>query len=123
MKAWKVKKVQIVGLDTVKRKLSQYCNERFDETKQAFTNELEDLLSVSVEQAPVKTGNLRGSASLEINKAPGVLKARLGYGAEYAIYVHERLEVAHPVGKAKFLEDPVNERRDRLIQNIINRVG
>ena len=30
----------------------------------------------------------------------------VGYTAAYSVFVHENLEAKHPVGKAKFLEDP-----------------
>jgi len=38
----------------------------------------------------------------------------VGYTQEYAIYVHERLDLKHPVGQAKFLEQPAREMRDEL---------
>lgn len=41
----------------------------------------------------------------------------------YAIYVHERLDLHHPQGKAKFLEDPVNRRRGSLEQNVAARIA
>lgn len=34
----------------------------------------------------------------------------IGYTQSYAIYVHENLEARHPVGQAKFLEQPFRER-------------
>lgn len=43
--------------------------------------------------------------------------------SEYAVYVHERLDLHHPVGKAKFLEDPVNRRRPYLERNIAARIA
>jgi hypothetical protein len=36
--------------------------------------------------------------------------AVVGYTAEYAVYVHENLEVHHTVGEAKFLEKPAREK-------------
>jgi hypothetical protein len=33
----------------------------------------------------------------------------VGYTALYALYVHENLEVRHPVGQAKYLEQPARE--------------
>jgi hypothetical protein len=37
---------------------------------------------------------------------PSVL---VGYTAAYALFVHENLEAHHPVGQAKFLEQPARE--------------
>jgi hypothetical protein len=33
----------------------------------------------------------------------------IGYTQAYAIYVHENLEAKHPVGQAKFLEQPMRQ--------------
>lgn len=38
----------------------------------------------------------------------------VGYTQAYAIYVHENLEAHHPVGQAKFLEQPAREEADKL---------
>ncbi len=36
-------------------------------------------------------------------------KVSVGYTAAYAIFVHENLQAHHPVGQAKFLEQPLRE--------------
>lgn len=33
----------------------------------------------------------------------------VGFTAQYAVYVHENLEAFHPVGQAKFLEQPARQ--------------
>lgn len=38
----------------------------------------------------------------------------VGYTVHYAIYVHENLEAFHPVGQAKFLEQPARDMRREL---------
>lgn len=40
----------------------------------------------------------------------------VGYTQQYAIYVHENLEAHHPVGQAKFLEQPARENGHRYAQ-------
>lgn len=40
-------------------------------------------------------------------KAVELSVVRVGYTAAYAIYVHERTELYHKVGQAKFLEQPM----------------
>lgn len=45
----------------------------------------EDIKARAQQQAPVKTGNLRNSAYVESNG----LRAVIGFGANYAVYVHE----------------------------------
>lgn len=38
----------------------------------------------------------------------------VGYTQAYALYVHEDLEAHHPVGQAKFLEEPARTNASRL---------
>ena len=65
----------------------------------------EALLSASQANVPVDTGRLRDSGTV-VSDSSG---AAAGYTADYAVYVHERTWVAHPSGKAKFLEDAAND--------------
>ena len=37
----------------------------------------------------------------------GLSTLKVGYGAKHAVPVHERLDVHHPIGQAKFLEQPI----------------
>ncbi len=66
------------------------------------------LRSESVKEVPVDTGRLRASATVSpVKREGGRFYVEVGYGTDYAIYVHERTELRHRVGKAKFLEDPL----------------
>jgi len=61
----------------------------------------------SQDEVPVDTSNLKDGAYVEtISQTPEII-VEVGYVAFYAVYVHERLELRHKVGKAKFLEDPL----------------
>lgn len=42
-------------------------------------------------------------------KKDGNASVIVGFTQSYAIYVHENLEARHPVGQAKFLEQPARE--------------
>jgi len=42
----------------------------------------------------------------------------VGYTANYAVYVHENLEAHHPVGQAKYLEQPAREHADKLAATV-----
>lgn len=42
----------------------------------------------------------------------------VGFTAAYSIYVHENLEARHPVGQAKFLEEPAIRIQDELADMI-----
>jgi hypothetical protein len=41
-------------------------------------------------------------------------RAKVGYSAPYAVFVHENLEIHHPNGQAKFLEQPFRELEAQL---------
>lgn len=62
-------------------------------------------------RTPVDTGTLRASGMTTLVDKGSTPKVELSFGGAagaYAIYVHERLDVYHPVGEAKFLENAVN---------------
>lgn len=75
----------------------------------------------SMRRTPVDTGNLRSSAagnatitSSSSNGASGIVY----YTANYAIYVHERTELRHNVGEAKFLQNAVAKEQQTFSKNI-----
>ena len=82
----------------------------------------EDIMEESLRQVPRDTETLANSAFYDVRKAKDYgFEATLGYGGTainpktgvpvmgYAVAVHENLEAFHPIGKAKFLEDPVRD--------------
>lgn len=108
----------------------------------ALKEEADAIMEESRNQVPVDTGTLKESAYVEEPQVAGnEIVVNFGYGgpndkvnpksgkpaSEYAIYVHERTDLKHPTGKAKFLEDPLNnalrgmdERIGRKIRADIN---
>lgn len=67
---------------------------------------------------PVETGNLRGGAymrSADTTAGPGV---EIGYTAAYAVFVHERTELHHPKGQAKFLETTLKKNAKQILEII-----
>jgi hypothetical protein len=87
--------------------------------------EANSIMQESLSEVPVDTGALARSAFVE-QQANG--DVTFGYGKEhtqtngktgkptdeYMLAVHERLDVRHTTGKAKFLEDPINRHKDKL---------
>lgn len=72
---------------------------------------------------PIDTGALRNSA---FTRATGIgfhTVVRVGYTMEYAIYVHENLMAKHPVGQAKYLEQPARTERPAIIRIVIFEAG
>ena len=97
----------------------------------------EDIMEESLRQVPRDTNTLAGSAFYDIRKAKDYgFEATLGYGGtainpktgvpvmDYAVAVHEDLEAFHPVGKAKFLEDPIRDyASEKFPRTVIKHVG
>lgn len=53
-------------------------------------------------------------AGTDQGKVVGVV----GYTQNYAIFVHERLDVFHPVGQAKYLEEPFRGLAPKMTEKI-----
>jgi hypothetical protein len=76
------------------------------------------LLKESKMIVPVDTGKLRRSGfnRLTEDKRKSVV-FQVGYSRRYAVYVHERLDLAHKSPtSAKFLEKPARKHRKTLIK-------
>lgn len=49
----------------------------------------------------------------------GFSRVAVGYSAPYAIYVHENLQAYHPIGQAKFLEEPARRLASAMGDKIV----
>lgn len=49
-------------------------------------------------------------------------EVRVGYSAPYAVFVHERLDLHHPNGQTKFLEQPMRTEVDAMAAIIRNKL-
>lgn len=98
-------------------------------TKRATIAACEEILGNSMAEVPKDTFTLLTSAFYEVTRrtdtsaSTWAYEAIIGYGgngdpinpktgkraSSYMVKVHEDLNVFHPTGKAKFLEDPVRE--------------
>lgn len=93
-------------------------------TKKALVAACDEILGESMAQVPLDTSTLMMSAFWEINGNYKIgWDAVIGYGGNgdpinpktgqpasaYMVAVHEDLTAEHPIGKAKFLEDPIRE--------------
>ena len=72
----------------------------------------------SIQRTPVDTGNLQGGHYVAVDKDKDKITAEVGVMAEYAIYVHENLQNAHPTGEAKYLENAIGAKKDEVIKII-----
>jgi len=94
---------------------------------QALYKEAAVIFEESQDEVPVDTGILRSSGQLGLPKIEGgELVVDITYGgaaADYAIYVHEDLEMRHQPGKkAKFLEDPARRRIRGMDERLLGMV-
>lgn len=113
--------------------ISKVARSTYAATKEAC----EDIMKESLRQVPRDTETLANSAFYDIRKAKDYgYEATLGYGGsainpktgvpvmDYAVAVHEDLEAVHPIGKAKFLEDPIRDyASEKFPRTVIKHVG
>ena len=92
-------------------------------TKKATIAACEDIKQRTLKQVPRDTETLAQTFFYEVEGRYRNFTATIGYGgpkdrpnprtgqmaSEYMLQVHEDLEAKHPIGKAKFLEDPLRE--------------
>lgn len=86
----------------------------------------QEVLTISMERVPVHYGTLRASGTVEQPRIVGnEVRVVIGYGgpsAPYAAIVHERLDVHHNTGQAKYLEQPMLENGSRILDAIRSEV-
>lgn len=127
--------IQVSGLSDVAAVLAAGQKNILHATKQALYAEAQVVLSESKRQVPFRYGALSGSGMVHQPYSVGNKAAvEISYGGaavDYAFVQHENLNFRHAPGrKAKYLEDPVVDARDRLgerikllVEHILRRSG
>src|SRR6478609_5753083 len=87
-------------------------------TPQAVAAAGEHIRGVSVSRTPVETGRLAGSAAVHLDHQDGDATASITYDGPYARYQHERLDLRHETGQAKFLESALISEADTALDMI-----
>ena len=101
-------KIKLSGIENVQQNLQNLDKVIEGVLKEELYKMGQHLRSESVKECPVDTGRLRASATVTpVKKENEKYFVEVGYGTDYAIYVHERTELHHNIGKAKYLEDPL----------------
>ena len=99
----------------------------FQASKEEALKVAQKIMEESLKEVPRDTGALAEAAYVEQDSKGEVsfgyagnrLNPKTGQSVdEYMVAVHERLDVHHPVGKAKFLEDPINRNKDQAVKTI-----
>lgn len=114
--------VQLQGFSELTNKLNRNASRVEDTCQDALLECGNDLQQKAVDITPKDTGALRGSAHTDAEPQAGKPSVVVAFDEEYAIYVHENLEAHHPVGQAKFLEQPLRENADKYIKYIGEKV-
>ena len=122
--------INISGFEKLEANLKAYMQDIPDATMDQLHEVASNIMINSQDEVPIDTKALiqsgfiveegnsiiagYGGPNTKINPKTGILTE------EYALKVHEDLSVNHPVGKAKFLEDPFNEAVQNLDELLIN---
>lgn len=100
----------------------------------AIQNELQKVMDISQENVPVDTGDLFNSSYTSTKIRGDRVIGESGYDKEYGVYVHEDLDISHPIhrkhgkeydcgGNAKFLQNALNKYgQNNILVNVANRV-
>lgn len=92
--------VKINGVAALKARLQELAQRVPDRVEQALSEAGDALLEDAKARVPVSTGELHDSGY--VSARPG--RVTVGFSSEHALTVHERLDVQHEQGEAKFLE-------------------
>lgn len=120
-------KFALVDTDGIRRKIASLQRELPNEVGRAIRVEAEIEATECKRRTPVDTGALRSTIHVEgpTTEVGGSISCTIvagGPAADYAIHVHENLEAYHPVGQAKFIEEPLRESAPFLLGRIAKRL-
>lgn len=115
--------VEIKGADEIREKLRKLAVDHKEAARAALHQEGLAVMAEAVKRTPVDTGRLRASAYAKSEDGVGdQLRELVGYGADYALAVHERTEAHHEVGQAKFLTSVLEERQGDFVDRMQERI-
>lgn len=92
-------------------------------TREAIEMVVNDLTRRAKQLAPLDTGDLRGAGENQVNERSNEIIGTVSFNKPYALVQHENMAFIHPRGgQAKYLEQPLNENRDRYKQFIESKI-
>lgn len=119
--------LRLEGVDVVIANLQALAARVPERVGQALYEEAGGISTVSQTRTPVDTGALRASHRVSQPETNGTeISVEISVGgaaADYAVYVHERLDTHHDVGQAKFLESALVEAEPQVAARIAERLG
>lgn len=119
--------VDVRGTKLTMQALKNVAKRYPEATAKGLYEEGLEIMAEAQRRTPVDTGRLRASGRVSLPVRSSNPSITLSFGTDYGIYVHERTELRHPVGEAKFLENAVKAATpgylDRLAARIDNYVS
>lgn len=114
------------SIDAVQRRLQQLIRQVPDLLGAALAAEAEIEMTEAKRRTPVDTGALRATGHVqEPRVSMGVVSVTMGFGGpavDYALRVHEDMEMYHDTGQAKFLESVLLESAPHIAARVGRRV-
>jgi hypothetical protein len=118
--------IEIVGLD---RLLNRYVNAKSKLSQtiaESINTSHQKIMEVAKERTPVDTGALQESGIVRPPEITSDMITSIGaFGGEdidYALTVHEDLNVHHNTGQAKYYESATEELKEEAVQQLNNDV-
>lgn len=112
----------VTGLAQVLRAFDRAVSGIPDALAAAIYQEEQEIIGVAQERTPVDIGRLRATGyAAPPKKTMQGPEGEIGFGTDYGLAVHERVEVWHRVGGPKFLESAVNEAQRGYSRRIADR--
>lgn len=110
----------VIGLSKIQAAIKRAADAYGDATNAAVYQEGFAIVAEAVKRCPKKTGRLRGSHYVvPPTGRDGVVE--VGFGTDYALPVHERVEVYHEVGGPLYLKSAVDEARRGYVERVAKR--
>lgn len=103
----------------LKAKLQEVAQRVPERVQDALGQVGDQILEDAQSRVPVSTGELRDSGYAQ----PVEGGVRVGFSAEHATAVHERLDLEHEDGESKFLERAVLAREDQIRTTLAAVIG
>jgi hypothetical protein len=114
------------GANEIAKRMRRIAKEMPDVLLKASIAEANIELTEMRRRTPVEFGPLRASLTMTAKREGTQVTIEFGAGgpsAPYAIYVHERTELFHRIGEAKFIERPLKEAAPHWNERIARRIN
>lgn len=106
----------VTGLAMIKRAAKRLAKRYEDATLAAVWQKGFEIMNTSDQRVPVDKGILKNSHYVAPPDQSGIVE--LGYGTNYGLAVHERVEVFHEVGGPLFLKSAFDEHTATYLKDV-----